>query len=186
MRIVAIISAILVFLAVQVHAEKKHELNEGDRLRIRMMGSSDTYVLERIRPDTLFVFPQNGDGSRHIAIGQVERVDVRVPRSAGSGALRGALIGGAVGVVAGAVYGIATWDDVNVNCGELNDLCSSTASAFRFMGVITLFGAHTMLLGGFIGAVAPGERWQRVELPGRVSMRIDAGRTVSIQYGLAF
>lgn len=186
MRILTITFAMLLLLTTPICAQTEHQLEVGRRLRIRTMGSRTECVLEHISADTLIVSGQNGNGLQKIAFDQVDRVDVRVPRSAGWGAIRGAAIGVTIGALVGGIYAISTWDDVNADCGGLTELCSNTASGLRFIGVVTVFGTPPMLIGGVVGAMFPGERWQPVKLPGRISMRIDEDGALAIQYSHAF
>jgi len=185
-RVVAIVFAILILFSVHGNAENKDELKAGDYLRIRLTGAREKYVLDRIRPDTLYVHREHDNEFLQIAFGQIEKVEVRVPRSSGSGALRGAVIGGGIGGMIGMLYAIATWDDVDTDCGDLDELCSNTASGLRFMGSVAVFGIPGMLLGAVVGAAAPGEHWQQIELAGGMSMRINSNRTLLIQYSKSF
>ncbi len=186
MRVVTIVVAILIIFSVRGNAENVHELKAGDQLRIRITGEKGKFVFDCIRLDTLYVHRKDDNAYQQIIFGQIEKIEVKVPRSSGSGALRGALIGGAVGGGIGAIYAIATWDDVNTDCGDLDELCDNTASSLRFMGSVAVFGIPGMLLGACIGAAAPGEHWQQIELAGGMSMRINSNRTLLVQYSKAF
>ncbi len=186
MRIGAIIIAILVLFSTHGYTETKRELNVGDHLRIQMTGSSGKYVLDRIRQDTLFVHREHDNEFQQMAFEQIERIEVRVPRSSGFGALRGAAIGGAIGGAIGALYALATWDDVNTNCGYLDEICSNTASGLRFIGSVAVFGIPGLVLGAVIGAAAPGENWQQIELTETMTIGIDANRTLFLQYSRTF
>lgn len=181
-----VVCAILVLLSEQVCAETGPELKHGDRIRVQTKDSREEYTLERFHPDTLFVLPRGDNGLSRIATGQVERVEVKVPRSPGSGALWGAVIGAAIGGGIGAIYAIATWDEVETECGQFDDICDNTASGLRFIGSVTVFGLPGMLLGGIIGAAAPGERWQPIDFPGTVSVRPGVDGTVVFQYSRSF
>ncbi len=186
MRVAAIVFAFIVLFSVHSNAENKDELKEGDHLRIRMTGAKDKYVLDRVGPDTLYVYREHDNEFQQIAFGQIEKVEVKVPRSSGSGALRGAVIGGGIGGLIGMLYAVATWDDVNTDCGQYDELCSNTASGLRFMGAVAVFGMPGMLLGAVIGAAAPGEHWQQIDLAAGMSLRIDSRSTLLIQYSKSF
>jgi hypothetical protein len=186
MRIASVAAAILLLATSRVYATPQTELQAGNRLRIKMSDSSKEYVLGRVSGDTLVVSSRNDDGMKRIAFDQVQRVDVRVPRSTGRGALRGALIGGMIGAGIGGVYAIATWDEVNADCGDFTPICSNGASGLRFVGSAAVFGIPGILVGAVVGAVAPGERWQSVNLPGNLTMGLGRHRQLSIQYSLAF
>ncbi len=185
-RVVTIVVAILILFSVHGNADNKNELKAGDHLRIRMTGAKDKYVLDRIRPDTLYVYREHDNEFQQIVFGQIEKIEVKVPRSSGSGALRGALIGGGIGGVIGMLYAVATWDDVNTDCGQYNELCSNTASGLRFMGSVAVFGMPGMLLGAVIGAAVPGEHWQQIDLAAGMSLRIDSRSTLLVQYSKSF
>jgi hypothetical protein len=186
MRIVAVTVAVILLSTPLAYAQPDSELQAGKRLRIKSGDSLTEYVLERITADSLIVSGRNNDGMRQIAFDQVQRVDVRVPRSAGRGALRGAVFGGMIGAVIGGSYAISTWDEVDADCGRFTPLCSNSASALRFAGYVAVFGMPGMLVGAVVGGISPGERWQPVNLPGRFSMSVGGDRTLFIQYSLAF
>ncbi|KPJ94400.1 MAG: hypothetical protein AMJ53_05335 [Gammaproteobacteria bacterium SG8_11] len=186
MQITALTAAILLLFTTEINAETEQELEPGRRLRIQRAGFRTECVLHRISADSLIVSGQNSSGLRRIAFDQVERVDVRVRRSTGWGAIRGAAIGGSIGGLIGGIYAVATWNDVNVDGGPFAKLFSNTTSTLRLFGAVAVFGIPGMLIGGAVGAILPGERWQRVYLPGRVSIRMDSDRTLFLQYSLSF
>jgi hypothetical protein len=164
-------------------SENIGKLEPRKRLRIETTEFRTECLLHHFSEDSLVVFSQNDNGFKWIAFNQVERLDVRVPRSAGWGAVRGAAIGGAIGGTIGAIYAVATWDEVDV--GD-NELISNTTSTLRLFGAVGIFGLPSMLVGGVVGAMFPGEKWQQVHLPGRVSFHMNADRNLIVQYSLSF
>ena len=182
MRTVTITVAMLLLFTTGICAQTEHQLEVGRRLRIRTTGSSTECVLERISGDTLIVSGQNGDGLKQIAFDQVDRVDVRVRRSTAWGTIRGAAIGGTIGALVGGIYAVSTWDETNIDCGAFTGFCS----VYVFMGTMAVYGIPPMVIGGVVGAIFPGERWQQVKLPDRISMRIHEDCGLSIQYSYAF
>jgi hypothetical protein len=171
---------------VHVHAQTKHKLKAGDNVRIKMVGHTDEYRLESIGDDTLLVRRRSNDEMSKIPTSQVLAVQVKVPRSAGSGALRGLMIGGAIGAGAGLVYGLATWDEVNADCGRLDQLCEDTASFLKLMGSVAVFGLPAMAIGAAVGSASPGTHWQPAELTRTISVGFNANRTVFIQFSRTF
>lgn len=186
MRIMAIAASLLVLVPACLNAQLRTVPEDGSRLRLKVSGKSGAYLLARIGADTLYVNREKDDAFMTIAFEGVEKAEVRVPRSRGWGALRGVLIGGAVGGAVGMIVGIAKWDEADVECGPFDPLCDATTGTAQTIGYMTIFGVAGMGLGGIVGAVAPGERWERFELPRGMSMRIDRGRTLVVQYSRSF
>jgi len=186
MRILAVAVAMLLLFTARVYAETEHELEVGVRLRIRTSGVTAEYVLEAIGADSLTVLGRNDSELRQLAFDQVQRIDMRVARSPGWGAIRGAAIGGAIGAVGGAIYAVSTWDDVDVDCGPFDETCSAAASGLRFVGSVGIFGMSGMLIGGVVGAMSPGERWQSVNLPVSIGISFDDDRALYVQFSFAF
>jgi len=56
----------------------------------------------------------------------------------------------------------------------------------RFVGSVGIFGMSGMLIGGVVGAMFPGERWQSVNVPGSIGISFDDNRTLSVQFSFAF
>lgn len=186
MRILGVAVAMLLLMATYVCAETERQLEVGARLRIRTTEATAEYVLEGIGEDGLTVLGRNDSEPQHIAFEQVQRVDMRVARSPGAGALWGAAIGGGIAGAVGAVYAIATWGDVDVECGPYDKECSDTAAAARLIGAVGIFGMGGALVGGIVGAASPGGTWQPVDLPGNLSIGLDDDNALSVQFSLAF
>lgn len=101
----------------------------------------------------------------------------RGQRSTGQGFLRGFGFGSLGGASAGILLGVASGDDppgtfVQFSAGEKALLAGAA------------LGIAGGLAGGFIGALVPGEKWERVSLTGPVSGA--GGGRVGLQYGIRF
>lgn len=101
----------------------------------------------------------------------------RGQRSSGQGFLRGFGFGSLGGASAGILLGLASGDDppgtfIQFSAGE-KALVAGAA-----------LGIAGGLAGGFIGALAPGEQWERVSLTGAV-VGAGAGRA-GLQYSIRF
>ena len=79
------------------------------------------------------------------------------------GLFRGAAIGAGVGMGVGAVIGYSDGDDPD------NMFISFSAEEKAVLGGVTL-GAAGLVLGGIVGAVTSGDRWERVPLRPRVAV----------------
>lgn len=129
----------------------------GDDVRITSATITGRFLLDAVTDD-IFTLRDSTGATFHVPLSSVTRLAVsRGRRSAGAGALRGAGIGFAVGAVTGIVIGIASGDDqpdiLGLNRGEKALLAG------------TVLGGTAALLGTLVGLAAPGERWERVELP---------------------
>lgn len=152
--LVALIAAMVLTPPLAAQDATMADLEAGDRVRTRIGGE---------RVVGTFV---SAEGPLRISTeGEVVAVplshDIEIERSLGprsvlSGFANGAGLGFLAGAATGAVVGVASGDDtkgfIRFSAGE---------KAFGF-GVV--LGAGGAVLGGIIGAMAPGERWQEVEL----------------------
>ena len=133
----------------------------GARVRVQWMETSirerrASGTLLEFRPDSLAL--RHRAGVRRFALARLHQIDVRVPRARGWGAARGAWVGALAGFGAGLVvgaYAAGTCD---------GDMCALALIGGPILGV-----AAGLPLGILVGAVHPGQRWQRVrwELRGR-------------------
>jgi hypothetical protein len=132
--------------------------------------------------DSSLVVVNGRGGTRVFLLDSVHRVEARVPRSRGAGALRG----GALGTAAGAVSGAVVWGTIFLftDCVAQADGegfgCMSPGEAMVIGGLIGApYGA---LLGGVAGFFFPGERW--ASAPVRPRMMIESGGRVAL--GMSF
>jgi hypothetical protein len=95
-------------------------------------------------------------------------------------------IGGMAGAGIGAAYAIATWDEVNTDCGQLDDICDNTAAGLRFIGSVGIFGIGGMAVGAVLGAAIRGNRWQTINVPLRIGRADDACGTIIVRYSCSF
>lgn len=125
-------------------------LPEGSTVRIWSTSVRRAPVtLERVSADTLIV--RDRFGLERVPLSLVQRVDVKIPRSRGQGAVHGAGMGALVGAAAGAlVFGY-----VMGSCQPQDDLCGLAVFAIPEGAVLGL------PVGAIIGTMAPGRRWKR-------------------------
>lgn len=185
-KFVVVLCFLILVPAGRTDAETGRELEQGDRIRVHTADSSEQYIFQSIRPDTLHVLSRDGEVESKIAVAEIEELEVRVPRSKGSGVLWGLLIGCAAGGTFGVIYAIATDDEVDTDCGSPGDICNDAIGAARVVGYATAIAVPFMALGAVIGASAPGERWERVEHPGSVSIGPGRDGAVVVQYTFSF
>ena len=140
MRIIAVVAALLVLLPACLNAQPGTVPEDGSRLRLKVSGKSGTYLLDHVAGDTLFVSGSKDTQPSPIAFSRVEKAEMKVPRSAGWGALRGMAIGGAAGAAVGMIVGIAKWNEPDVECGAFDPLCEDTFGAMQMMGYIGVIG----------------------------------------------
>jgi hypothetical protein len=133
----------------------------GDRIRVTG-DVRGTLIIAEIRGDTLVT-----DRGMRVADSALKTLSVhRGRRSTGMGMARGALIGLGAGAVGGAVVGVILKADEGYFYGQFH---STTEVAAVWAGVLGFGG----LVGGTaVGAIAPGQRWERV-LPARVHRQAD-------------
>ena len=139
-------------------------LEPGTRLRARGQGVELSGEFNRWEADTVVLRPESSAGyqaERAIAVTDIQQLERGVSRSRGSGAGRGlawgGLIGGAVGLLAGA--------SMETGCF----LCPESRSQALVIGG-GVFGGLGAAVGALVGAIAPGTRWEPVELDERAGL----------------
>lgn len=149
----------LAFLAHPARAQEAGALEPGSRIWVEAAGLELKGTLLLLKMDSLRLTPESYGQALTVATSQIERLRVAQPRSSGRGALRGlgwgALIGGGVGAVV-SVIGEA---------GCSGGFCFGYGGAALAGGVVG--GALGGLAGALIGSVAPGERWEDVDISDR-------------------
>jgi hypothetical protein len=150
-------------------------LHPGAEVRVTSPGARGRFAVDEVSPDTLTLRDPTGIVVR-VPMTSVQKLSIsRGRRSAGSAALRSAGIGFAFGAVTGATIGLVSGDDPP---GGL--ITFSAGDKAMIAGV--LLGGSGALLGGVIGLLAPGERWESVPLDDvRAGLSSDGG----IALGLA-
>lgn len=164
-------------------------LQAGSTVRLHAP-SAATYTLPRsVRPgDREIVLPSAGGSARMLPCADLQKVQLRTPRSRGQVALRRAGIGLLAGAVVGAGLGFVAWDEPR---GDDWQIFSREETAL--IAAVYLGGAGAVV-GGVSGYVAPGSRWEDVPVtprPSRASvegLRVApaAGAGVRVSYGLTF
>jgi hypothetical protein len=160
--------------------------DEGDEVRVTIAGKRSVCTLSGAGPDSIRVAGMKSGGQRSIALDDIEKLEVKAPRSRGSGALIGAGIGGAIGATIGLVYGLATWDDVDADCGDPWDACQNTTSSLRVVGIIGAVGIPCLLAGAIIGSAAPGSTWTEVEPRSGLDIGFGRDQALMVLYRLTF
>jgi hypothetical protein len=114
--------------------------------------------------DTLLLRPDSPSDSAGVPLAlplaAVEALDVRRRRTPVQGARHGAGWGGRAGAAAGLALGLAV-------AGCRGAECEGWHEYWKWLGHALGGTADGLAAGGFVGAVARGERWERVAVPGR-------------------
>ena len=148
------------------------QLQEGDRVRVRTWTVRGVFVVLGSRGDSVAL--QSDLGALHLPLSSFERLEIsRGSHTAARGALRGAGIGFVIGAGTGAILGL-TWGDSFMFSPEQLAL-----------GAAIQLGGAGMIGGMMIGAIFPGERWERV-LPRRVGLSPGRTGALAISYDLSF
>jgi hypothetical protein len=152
-------------------------VRSGDRVMLRAPGVSGVFTVDGASDSALSVRNAAGEVST-VPVTSLSRVRVSLgARSRGRGALRMGGFGLLGGVVTGVVMGLADGDDPPAM------FFSFTAGEKAVMAG-SLLGAAGGLLGGVIGAIAPGERWQNVSIGDARAAGAEGG--VSVSYNVRF
>ena len=102
-----------------------------------------------------------------LPLGSVSRLDVSRGRaSRGRGAMRGILYGVGPGILLGALLGYGSYQEPSCPSGSL---CIDFGPEVAAFGGAVLGAGAGALFGGILGALSPGERWERIPLPARIS-----------------
>jgi hypothetical protein len=132
-------------------------LKQGDRLRVESSVFDGKCVLARAMDDSLILRRPGGDAIERLALSDLDRLEVSLgDRSRSMGARRGFMIGLLGGAAAGVVTGIV----FAVN-GNGSDFDIEPGTVMSIMGIGgSLVGG---IVGAAIGAILPGEAWQRID-----------------------
>ena len=164
----------------------------GDRVRARIQGAkgADEWIVGRLLDaDDASVTIRSATGDAVVVpLRRLDRLDRSLGRrSAGRGALRGAGLGFASGAVLGALAGAVGSDGGSspaCNAPPRGDAqwleaaaCGAslgTGAENAVMGAAVM-GAAGAVVGGLVGSLAPGERWERTSVE-RVRVSIEPRR----------
>jgi len=186
MRCTFLLVGTLALFAAPAWGQTLSDLQPGSDLQIETRDHRTIYsVLERTGVDTLFVSQGRDPLPRPMPIAEMQSLHVRVPRSSGSGALRGMLIGGGIGGLTGMVIALSSREE-SQGCGQLSGLCESTVTFAKVIGYTGLLGMAGMAVGGMVGAAAPGSQWKPVPLPQGLSILYPEREGIVVQYAWSF
>ncbi len=136
-----------------LRAQEQPTLAPGAEVRIHVLPSVRfTGTLVEATADSLVPRPGDGDRMRSVPREQIARLEVRVPRTRGQGAVRGPGWGALLGGAGGALFGAATAGDC--------DFCFGVGETAAIGAV--LFGGIGAATGAILGATRPGQRWEEV------------------------
>lgn len=156
-------------------------LEPGERVRVVAPALRGTFYVVATTRDSLVVQQDPTAPAHRLAVAEVERLHVdRGRRSTLGGFGRGFAIGGGIGAALGVVSGLASGDDEPGGWFHMS-------AEDKALGGGLLLGAGGGLVGGLIGALAPGERWERVPTGPRVALVAPpGGRGVGVRIAGAF
>jgi hypothetical protein len=149
----------MLLLGVPLQAQS---LEPGTPLRVHARGYTVAGDLVRWETDSLVVRPETPSddaglrADRAVALSDILSLERAVPRARGWGTARGALWGGAVGGIVGAVVG--GLDARDCPCYLIQGEWDGA-----FWGGVILGGLGAAV-GALVGNIAPGQKWERVEL----------------------
>ena len=149
----SVVSAALLFAAAGILGGQSPAIGPGTEVRVWSAArnlSGYRATVASFALDTLTI--GRGAGWLRAPVSAFDRVEIRVPRARGWGALRGAGFGALVGL---AVGGLAAAQQISA-CPRTKELCGLN---ILFVPFGFLVGTPT---GAVIGAVVPGKRWQLV------------------------
>jgi hypothetical protein len=146
----------LVLLLITAESAAAQPVRSGDQVRLRGAGVQGQFTVEGTTSDMLMVRDTAGVQSS-IPLESLQKLKVlRGRRSGGRGFLRGAGFGLGVGAVTGGIIGFASGSDAP---GILSFTASEKAA---MMGIV--LGGGGVVVGGLVGALAPGDDWERIQL----------------------
>jgi hypothetical protein len=143
------------------------ELQPGSRVRVQapavLAGPLEATVVARAR-DTVTLTTARG-AAIPIPLAAITTAEVSRGRSRRDGAVRGLAWGAGAGLVVGLPSAVV-YDARSVECGA--EPCNNDLSPGEVVAGGLLTGA---VLGGGIGAIMGGERWERLTVPAYVAVR---------------
>jgi hypothetical protein len=141
-------------------ASAQPRAQEGDLVRVRTQGGgTEIGVFRGLEGAVLHLAHLDADSEelRSLRLTEVSRVERRVTRTAGAGAVRGAAIGFGLGTLSGAGLGYLARDDND--CDRSVTFCEPPGTPV--IGGAIILGVLGTAVGAIAGAAWPGEEWQR-------------------------
>jgi hypothetical protein len=149
-----ILLALLILPATELCGQTRETLAPGDTVRIRENDRFRMYTVVESSGAALTLRPGQGE-QIHVPVSAIEHLELRVGgKSRFAGAWKGVWMGALIGAVPGALLGFASGDDPP-------GWFALTAEEKAILLGIT-FGTAGSVVGGTVGAINPGSRWQRV------------------------
>jgi hypothetical protein len=150
--------------ALPLLAQTTPPLHAGDQLRVRSGGGSARYAVVEAGRDTLLLERHAGGPRISLALADIRSLERSTgPRSRGQGMARHGAIGWLLGTGVGVGLGLVAGDD------PPNRIVSFSAGD-KALAAGLIFGTLGGIIGAVAGAATPGEAWEPVRLPARVSI----------------
>jgi hypothetical protein len=158
-RALAAVGALLLALGPAPLAAQRRIAEIGDRVRVSWTsppGATLQGELTSLRGDTLLVRRGLAVRAVPVPLSQVQRIEVRLPRSRLEGMGRGVVIGAPIGLAGGYLLGASAEAGV--------DECADDCGLLKTVGAAAGLVAGSVL-GALIGVTTPGGRWVEAERP---------------------
>lgn len=182
-RVVTLIVGITVF-STSLPAQS---VSPGQRVRIKSPVAQGEFVLRSLAADTVLLEDRHGNAVHAVARNSINRMDVYAgQRSRGRRFMRGAGHGFLIGGVPLAVLMYASGDDPPCEppAGGFIYFCAESSAEEKAAIGLTAGGFLGAVIGGVVGIVRSGERWQRVPLDRVVAIQTRSGFAAGVS--LAF
>lgn len=158
-------------------AQRVERPRAGERVRISGGAHPGEFTLTGWQADTLLVLDTLEEETLRVPLASVDRLSVRRPRTPAEEALRGGIAGLFFFGGSGALMGLTAGDD-----GPDCTLCLTAGEKALLYGGAA--GSVGLLLGGIVGALNPGERWQRVPTRTHVTVAPQPGARIGVAFSL--
>lgn len=173
MQRIAITALVLLAVASSAAAQS---VARGDTVRLKSAGLSGRYTVAGVTPAALTV--RDSDGLTYeVPVETLTKLSIhRGQNSPGTGFARGAVQGLLIGGGTGFVLGYALGEDGADAWFPRDEMAAA--------GALT-FGGACAVVGGVIGLLRPGERWEDVDLESPIALGLSLNGAV-VAYTLRF
>ena len=180
------IGLLLTCSSFSIESDMDFLISVGDRLRIISQNNTEIVIVEKVTDENLVCHLEDKLISRQLSWRDLSKIEKEIPNSRVAGMGRGMVGGSGVGFVVGFIFGVIVGATDKGCTGDGTEICIDLYPVpAGFLAGLAL-GAVGMLVGGSIGAIHPGNRWQTIEPKLSAALNINQDNTLVFEVSVPF